>query len=130
MRKKFSVTQAGYQIKLTAEFIGNDLLLVITGGDTPHLGTVSIFNAEVQDVLQFPSHDGRFHKDDLLAEKLIENLTEQPIGNIVVTSGVHVNQITKEQIIASFQMIEKLADQLSGWFKNNQPNLPEAEYYQ
>lgn len=130
MRKSFSVTQVGYQIALTAEFVGNDLLLSITGGDTPHLGTVSIFSSEVKDVLRFPSHDGRFHKDDLLAATLIENLTERPTGNIVVTSGVHVNQITKGQITASFEMIKMLAGQLSSWLKNNQPNLPEAEYYQ
>ena len=38
---KFSVTQENYTMDLEIFVIGKDLFVTVTGGDTPHIGTVT-----------------------------------------------------------------------------------------
>lgn len=111
MSKLFTIKKADYEITLKAEWIGNDLLLCLYGGDTPHIGTVTTFSGDTQ-IQRFPSHDGRFHKDDVLAKILLGRIQSIIPGNCVITAGVHVDHISKEQIEASFPMTEELADEL------------------
>lgn len=118
MGKVFTSEKAGYEISVRAEWIGNDLLLSIFGGDTPHIGTVTTFFCEKQ-VQHFPSHDGRYHKDDVLADLLLKVIDAELPGNCVITSGVHVDHISKEQIASSFRMIEEIAIKLSLWIKEH-----------
>lgn len=109
MKQQFEVVEAGFQMQAVIEIIGQDLLVELTGGDHPHIGTISAYQLnQPVEVLRFPSHSGRFHKDDVLAERLFERIKEQAPGNVVITSGVHVDGITKEQIESSFEMAEKL----------------------
>ena len=64
------VTKLGFTIQAAVKVIGKDLLITLTGGDTPHIGTVTTFSRDTEiQTVRFPSHDGRFHKDDVLAEK-------------------------------------------------------------
>lgn len=119
MRELFTKSKAGYVITLSAEWIGNDLLLSLYGGDTPHIGTVTTFSSGDTQVQRFPSHDGRFHKDDVLAKILLEKIQSKIPGNCVITSGVHVDHISKDQIEASFPMTEELANELILWIKEH-----------
>lgn len=119
MSKLFISKRRTYEITLKAEWIGNDLLLSLYGGDTPHIGTVTTFSSRETQVQRFPSHDGRFHKDDVLAKILLERIQSAIPGNCVITAGVHVDHISKEQIEASFPMTEELADVLSHWIKEH-----------
>ncbi|OJG21583.1 hypothetical protein RU95_GL001106 [Enterococcus avium] len=41
-------------------------------------------------------------------------------GNCVITAGVHVDHISKEQIEASFPMTEELADELVLWISDHE----------
>lgn len=120
MTKTFSIKKVGYELSLKAEWIGNDLLLCLYGGDTPHIGTVTTFSAGDLQVQRFPSHDGRFHKDDVLADILIKKIQAKLLGNCVITAGVHVDHISKEQIEASFPMTEELADELVLWISDHE----------
>lgn len=110
-------TQEDYTITLTACLINKDLLLTITGGDVPHIGTVTTYTQETHttECIRFPSHDGRFHKDDVLATKVLKNIQAALPGNCVITVGVHVNHITPSQIRASFIMVNNLSSQLYTW---------------
>ncbi|EOH97649.1 hypothetical protein I588_01779 [Enterococcus pallens ATCC BAA-351] len=109
---------ADFTMSAEAKQIGRDLLITLTGGDTPHIGTVTTFSTKQQkETIRFESHSGRFHKDDVLAEKILEILTPFLPGNCVITSGVHVDGITPEQISASFDMAADLGQQLADWLK-------------
>ena len=119
MSKLFTIKKADYEITLKAEWIGNDLLLCLYGGDTPHIGTVTTFSGDTQ-LQHFPSHDGRFHKDDVLAKILLGRIQSIIPGNCVITAGVHVDHISKEQIEASFPMTEELADELVLWISDHE----------
>lgn len=129
MSKTFINKKAGYEITLRAEWIGNDLLLNLFGGDTPHMGTVTTFSVETElQVQRFPSHDGRFHKDDVLAEIIIERISSELPGNCVITAGVHVDHISKVQIEASFSMVKELTEELLRWISDH--TLAKAPLYQ
>ncbi|MSE05386.1 amino acid decarboxylase [Lactobacillus salivarius] len=127
---EFSISNTGYTIKLTANFINRDLNVAITGGDVPHIGTVTTYDKEREqkEVVRFPSHDGRFHKDDVLADRLLEKIKDGLPGNCVITTGVHVDYITTEQIHASFGMVDELGEKLKSWI-SIQDNFEDPIYH-
>ena len=95
---------AGITIEIQETRIGDDIVLILAGGDKPYIGCV------VQAVPR-PSltNDGSIsvtssvlnltgHKDEFLCRKLAEKRCRE-MGRIVVcTGGVHIENITKEQI--------------------------------
>jgi hypothetical protein len=114
----FTVTQENYQINAQVRVIGKDVLITIIGGDTPHIGTVTSYSQEGnKETTRFPSHHGRFHKDDVLADFLFAEIKEKLPGICVITAGVHVNHISNAQIKASAEMARSLGRQVAGWLE-------------
>lgn len=98
--------------------IGSDLLISVTGGDTPHIGTVTVTSKEHDyGNIRFPSHHDRYHKDDILSELIITHIKDYLPGNCVITSGVHVNNITRKQIEDSKVMAQILGLDILAWIK-------------
>ncbi|MDR2832292.1 MAG: amino acid decarboxylase [Streptococcaceae bacterium] len=129
MNKEFTITQADFSMTLDVRLINKDFLFTITGGDVPHIGTITTRteNGQVESVI-FPSPSGGMHKDVVLAELLLEKITSFIDGNIVITSGVHVDKILKEQINAAFEMINWLADEFLEWLKENPVQFVQPKY--
>ena len=95
---------AGITIEIQETRIGDDIVLILAGGDKPHIGCV------VQAVPR-PSltNDGSIsvtssvlnltcHKDEFLCRKLAEKRCRETGRIVVCTGGVHIENITKEQI--------------------------------
>lgn len=80
---------------LTAEakWIGEDLLVVLTGGDA-HIGSVSC--AAAGEPLH--SHQYPHHRDALLSDRFALGLHRALGVKTVVICGVHVNGISPEEI--------------------------------
>ncbi|EPH98204.1 hypothetical protein D920_01763 [Enterococcus faecalis 13-SD-W-01] len=117
MVKRFKVVKENYPMIAETTIIGNDVLITITGGDTPHIGTITAFSKDGgKKTTRFPSHHGRFHKDDVLADFLFAEIKEKLPGNCVITAGVHVNHISNAQIQASSAMAKSLGRQIADWF--------------
>lgn len=128
--KQFLVTQEAFSMQANVQVIGQDLLITITGGNVPHIGTVTSFSKETKvQTIRFPSHDGRFHKDDVLAQSLLAVLKEELPGNCLITSGVHVDHITNAQIRASVSMAESLGQQILAWIQNQHFDNEKPLYY-
>lgn len=127
---KFSVTQENYTMSAKIEAIGKDLFIEVTGGDTPHIGTVTTLtkNTEIQ-TIRYPSHDGRFHKDDVLAVRIGKIIQADLPGSCTITAGVHVNHISKKQITVSGQIAQNLGEQIKAWLKQTNFDVPEPVYY-
>lgn len=126
----FEVTDYGYSIQAQVDYIGADLFIQLTGGSHPHIGTVTTYckeNADKQ-VVRFPSHSGRFHKDDVLADVLLEEIAELLPQNCVITSGVHVDGISKEQIAGAFEMTKELASKIGTWLKIEKLPISHPKY--
>ena len=92
---------------VTVEFyifqIGEDYLVAAVGGDEPHIGAVSLNDR----VLSAPEH-----REDAVTSVMAEIIRSKCPGNICVTAGIHVNQITKEQIGAVMDMCASAAERI------------------
>ncbi|WP_334330041.1 prenylated flavin chaperone LpdD [Companilactobacillus sp. HBUAS59699] len=127
---QFVTTKENYTMKANVSVIGKDIVIEITGGDNPHIGTVTTLtaNTEMQTV-RFPSHDGRLHKDDVLARRIGQMIQSQLPGSCTITAGVHVNHISKKQIMVSGSMASDLGKQILNWLSNFDFNAPDPIYY-
>lgn len=96
------------EINTKAIFMGEDLCLIITGGDTPHLGAVTTLSDAGMDTLSFGKHKERF-----ITESVSEILKEKFRGNLVICCGIHLNNITMEEIKIVKDMCNKIGEELS-----------------
>ena len=127
---KFNVTQENYTITADVSVIGKDLFIKVTGGDTPHIGTVTTLTKTTElQTIRYPSHDGRFHKDDVLAVRIAKIIQADLPGSCTITAGVHVNHISKKQIMVSSQMAKNLGEQIQSWIRETNFDAPEPVYY-
>ncbi|KRK36781.1 prenylated flavin chaperone LpdD [Levilactobacillus parabrevis] len=127
---KFSVTQENYTIDADVTVIGEDLLIVVTGGSNPHIGDVTTLTRDTaMQTIKYPSHDGRFHKDNFVGERVAKVVQPVLPGSCTVTAGIHVNQITKAQIAASAPMGEELGRQIVAWLAQHPLAAPMPQYY-
>jgi gallate decarboxylase subunit D len=93
--------------------MGNDLCIVITGGELPHLGAValaqvrpslrdhSVLSASTS-VLTLPGH-----KEDEIARKVAEVLATKLNKNVVVCCGIHIDDITAAEMDFVFSAIDR-----------------------
>jgi len=126
----FTTAQAGYQMTATLQVIGSDLLIVVTGGTNPHVGDVTTLTADTEpQTVKFPSHNGRFHKDNFISERMAKAIRPHLVGSCTITAGIHVNQITKVQIAAAAPMTEALSRQIITWLQDHPIQAAQPEYY-
>lgn len=126
----FQETEYGYTIAADVAWIGPDLLIVITGGDHPHIGAVTTAppSAAVAS-FQFPSHDGRLHKDNFLSERMQRRLSELSTGNLTILAGLHVDHISKEQLANAGKMTDRLTQQIATWLAAHPADTTPPKYY-
>lgn len=111
-------TQGRVEIHLRGSRIGKDLHLAIFGGDRPHIGAVA---------MSYPhpglKHPDRFevttsvltvtgHKEDLLARHAAHRIAAATGCTTCVSCGIHVNQITRQEIRTVQRLVDRLADDL------------------
>jgi len=127
---QFSTTQENYTMTAKIEVIGKDLFIAVTGGDNPHIGTVTTMtkNTEMQ-TIRYPSHDGRFHKDDVLAIRIGKIIQSNLPGSCTITAGIHVNHISKKQIMVSSAMAQDLGEKINNWLKQADFKSAAPVYY-
>ncbi|HEL2051561.1 TPA: amino acid decarboxylase [Streptococcus suis] len=126
----FRVSGKGVEITADMTFIGKDLIVVMSGGDVPHVGTVTTWSIDEKKstTIQFPSHSGRYHKDHILAELVIEKIKSDVVGNVVITSGVHIDGIRPEQIQESLSLAVQLGQKIKAWVNSNSITYREPIY--
>ena len=84
--------------------MGNDLCVVIRGGDLPHLGAVAV--AQARPSLQDPTKRSATtsvitllgHKEDVVARQVAHELAARLDKNVVVCCGIHVDNITTDEL--------------------------------
>lgn len=106
------------KINFKALAIGEDLCIIITGGNKPHLGCVTL--SIPRPGLSDPKITGSTtsilnltgHKDDEAARYVSHLLSSQLNKNVAVICGIHVDNITAEEIKDTFELLEKLSQTL------------------
>ena len=97
-------TTGSYDLAANVQWLGEDLLVAIWGGELPHIGAVSVAQSRpslsdpanisaTASVFCFPGH-----KEDELAKAASEVLAATLNTRVVVTAGIHWDNLSKEGI--------------------------------
>lgn len=105
---------AGAEVRLSICQIGEDLLAVLEGGSRPHIGCT--VQAVARPSLRNDGSRGATasvlnltgHKDEYLCRKVAEQLCTAHGVTVVCTGGVHLDDITKEQIHEITEAIDEM----------------------
>lgn len=112
------------RVRLRMERMGNDLCVMISGGDAPHIGSVAI--AEPRESLR---RDGSRsatistfnfigHKDDEIANAVARAVAAQANCRTVVLCGLHYEKIDSEKIAAIHTLTERMIHDILAAFSN------------
>ena len=104
-----------YDINAHCRFVGRDLLVAVWGGERPHIGAVSV--AHPRSSLQDPEKTSATasviclsgHKEDDLARQMSLQLASGLNTHVVVTAGIHWDDLPPEGI----QQVVKNCDTLT-----------------
>jgi gallate decarboxylase subunit D len=108
--------EGAYDLEASVRLIGNDLLVAIWGGEKPHIGAVAV--AQPRPSLKDPDAVSATasvfcfvgHKEDELAKAASEILAAALNTQVVVTAGIHWDNISKEAIQKVIRNSETLVD--------------------
>jgi len=83
-----------HRIQLEQFYIGDHLLLVVKGGEQPHIGSVIICEPNKKtEIVRLGTH-----KDYIVLRPLAETACEKYHTTVVAVGGIHINQATSEDI--------------------------------
>ena len=108
-----------YKVKLVAIKSGEDLTVIISGGEKPHIGAiaVSIPRPSLKDLNKMSASTSVFtligHKEDDLSKQIAENITKITKKVTVVILGLHIEKATSQDIGHLIQNTRKVVDKLS-----------------
>ncbi len=120
MTMEFSVktNRGSYDIEAYVRFVGKDLVVVIWGGERPHVGAVAIAQPRpsLRDASVTSSTASVFcllgHKEDELAKAVSEILSATLDTTVVVTAGIHWDNITEQGITTILNNTKVLTDMI------------------
>jgi hypothetical protein len=97
--------QIGFvSLKLQIIWMGNDICLILTGGERPHIGAVAVaqIRASLQHKEQVSSTVSNItllgHKEDEIARKIASAIAVKANSNVVVCCGIHSDNLTQGEI--------------------------------
>ena len=107
-----------YDLTANARIIGADLLIAIWGGERPHIGAVAV--AQPRPSLRDPEVTSAStsvfcfvgHKEDELAKAAAEILAATLDTAVVVTAGIHWDNLEEEAIQKIIKNSELLVDMI------------------
>ena len=118
--KEFRIhTNAGsYDLSASVRLIGQDVLVAIWGGEKPHIGAVAV--AQPRPSLKDPAVTSASasviclvgHKEDELAKATAEILAAALNTQVVVTAGIHWDNLDPQGIQQIIQNSEVLVDMI------------------
>jgi len=119
--KRFDLSSQGgrYQIHASAVLIGEDLLVAIWGGTRPHIGAVAVAlpRPSLADPQITSATSSVFtllgHKEDEIVKMVSERLSARLGKNVVVTAGIHWDNLPKEGIEEIVSHCRELADEIT-----------------
>lgn len=128
MEKIFSCLEGEmpYKVEIIAVPVGEDLMVMLQGGQRPHIGAVavsiprpSLKNPEITSATT-SVYALVGHKEDELAKAAAQRLASALNKNVVLTAGIHVENIPAEGI----EIVEKncriLLESLINYYQRSQ----------
>jgi gallate decarboxylase subunit D len=106
MKKDYTISLEEDGLEVTARIIpmGNDLLVLLTGGQS-HIGAVAVSYGEEEDcsVVSVPGH-----REDGPTKGMAETLHEALGRNVTVVAGMHWDNLSKEGIETVLRLCVRL----------------------
>ena len=107
-----------YNLSASVRLIGDDVLVAIWGGEKPHIGAVAV--AQPRPSLKDPEVTSASasviclvgHKEDELAKAAAEILAAALNTHVVVTAGIHWDNLDSQGIQRIIQNSEVLVDNI------------------
>lgn len=105
-------------IHAEVRIVGEDLCVLVTGGEKPHIGSVSISQPRpsLNDSQKISSTTSTFnfigHKDDAVGNMFAQELSAAFNRNTVVLCGIHVDELTSQGIHQLLELSRQLLDQV------------------
>lgn len=105
-------------IDLRANYVGEDLIIIISGGDRPHLGSIS-YGGEGFLNKDFEKNTIVYvnHKEYIISQKFSQRIGDIFKGNYMISVGVHLDNITKEEIKIVMKLSEELLEEITSIIK-------------
>lgn len=95
-------------INLKVMYVGEDLLIVLSGGDRPHIGAISYGGVNDENKTVALKH----HRDDVISDLFSRKISSVFKGNYVICAGVHLDNITKDEILQVKSLSEELLEEI------------------
>ena len=114
LTKKFKT----YNITCSAVKMGNDWNISIYGGDIPHIGALAlgIPRPSLEDKNKISSSVSVLtitgHKEDVIVQKIAKILSSTLNSTVVISCGIHIDNITFNDIGNLNSLIDNLVDEL------------------
>ena len=119
-----------FDIRVRILEAGEDLCVLLTGGDAPHIGAVSAgvygagvgaahMTAEDEEALAEPVHTYRFpaHRDDAMSRPLAIALSRNLKKNVVVLCGIHIDHLPKEKIQQIVDLLPEIEKKITALYQ-------------
>ncbi len=91
--------------------LGNDLVVLIGGGEKPHVGAVSLAEKEGESVSVKTLVSHR-HKEGKVASKAAKEITGKVGVKTVVIAGIHIEKAEKQEIKELLNNVDELINEL------------------
>ncbi len=101
---EIEVKKHGICIKAKILHVGEDLLIIVSGGDKPHIGSALLVNKNEQKCISFESH-----KDYIALKLIYERIKKATCKNVCLVGGIHIESITKNQIKQVLELCKELS---------------------
>jgi len=107
--REWLLERDGRRIRARLAWVGRDLVVVVGGGDRPHVGAVAVARPgpgdPVVSVLGLPGH-----REDVPAGRWAERLCRSTGGTVVVSVGIHQDGLDPGGVRLYVAMLEELLD--------------------
>ena len=114
LQVRSSVGDGIFKVIAEVKIIGEDLMISVWGGTKPHIGSISVSvpRPGLQDNTTMSATSSIInligHKDEVVARKFSEQLAAKFNRNAIATAGIHIDDITENQINIIMQNIRDL----------------------
>lgn len=100
-------------IDLKGTYVGEDLIIIISGGDRPHVGAVS-YGGQGFENKDFEKNTVVYgnHKEYIICQRFSQRIGEIFNGNYIISAGIHLDNITKEEIEIVKNLSEELLEEI------------------
>ena len=92
-----------HRVNLEIQLIGEDILLILRGGEQSHLGGMVLYASEKQHTYSLNGH-----KDHIVLEPLASKAFQKYQRTVIAVGGIHIDNATKKDIDIIIQNCKEL----------------------